>query len=1014
MWLGALFMAAGCSSHETGDSSEGTATPGAASRSTLQRWAKSAVPRRISPAFLPGKLDTRAVKAVIELQGDAITAVQARDLGHRLTPLERDSIRADLRLRQLALKPELERLGTHVLRSYQNAYNGIAVRAKRADLPWLAKLPGVVAVHALVPKKLLGGSAAAFVGASAAWSKRPRGLHGERIKVAVIDTGIDYTHANFGGPGTLEAFEVAHAAEAEPADPAWFGPDAPRIKGGVDLVGDAYDASSDDPEVATPHPDENPLDCGGHGSHVAGIVGGSGVTDAGATYAGPYDVATADGFRIAPGVAPLVDLYAVRVFGCEGATTEDIDGIEWAVDHDVDVINLSLGTDLSGADDPSSVAASNAVKSGVVVVAAAGNAGGAPYVAGSPASGDGVLSVAALDANQTLPGVELALDDGVTIRGRNMNAAKLSDGKSYPLVVLGSADNLSNGCSPDDYAGPDVASAIVVALRGSCALVDRLALAQAAGAAGVVLVNNRDGDLPFVGETPGFDLPLLGVRAEDAPLLLAASTTTLSSVVDENANFRLPALFSSSGPRFGDSFLKPSVIAPGVGIVSTQVGSGNFGVGESGTSMATPVVAGLAALTRQAHPSWSASDIATALANTADPGLLAGYEARRSGSGVPQAGAAIAATASVSSAGAPAVNFGFVELGRDTRLEREVTLQSFATRPLTFELAADPALEQGYAHQLSLPSRVKVPARGRARFKVSVSLAAESGVDPLAFNDFAGSLVLKPTGAGSEAAPLRLPYYGVARPEARLKADADLPSRFRPWGQVSVTNRHSPAPGSAEIFAWGIGSGQDDVGCNDVRAAGVEAFPQDDGDRLLVFVLNGWRRCSSASHNYYDFAISLDSGDAYEVVGIDVGLITTGDASGELGTLIINDQTGETALMPALASTDSSLVYLTAPASLLGLSPESPRFSYAVEVGEATGQGAADAPSETASFNAYTPSLLGLGAFDAIAPGDARSFPIGLRTREWARTPAKGLMVVLAENAPGSAQARLFPLGAGN
>src|SRR5437879_10620819 len=101
------------------------------------------------------------------------------------------------------------------------------------------------------------------------------------------------------------------------------------------------------------------------------------------TYGCPYNAATpaAPGsFNSGPGVAPKADLYAVRVFGCEGPTDVTVDAIEWAVDNDMDVINMSLGSTFGSKDDPSAVASTNAAKAGVIVVASAGNAGPSPYV----------------------------------------------------------------------------------------------------------------------------------------------------------------------------------------------------------------------------------------------------------------------------------------------------------------------------------------------------------------------------------------------------------------------------------------------------------------------------------------------------------------------------------------------------------------------------------------------------------------------------------------------------------
>jgi subtilisin family serine protease len=164
----------------------------------------------------------------------------------------------------------------------------------------------------------------------------------------------------------VAAFDAAKANSAQPADPALYGPDAPRVKGGIDLVGDDYNA---DPNSASyqpvPHPDDNPLDCNGHGSHVAGTAGGSGVLADGTTYRGPYDSTTpSNQFRVGPGVAPQVDLYAVRVFGCEGSTDVVVPALDWAVDHGMDVVNMSLGSSFGRADDPDAVAAANAVGAG--------------------------------------------------------------------------------------------------------------------------------------------------------------------------------------------------------------------------------------------------------------------------------------------------------------------------------------------------------------------------------------------------------------------------------------------------------------------------------------------------------------------------------------------------------------------------------------------------------------------------------------------------------------------------
>jgi phage terminase small subunit len=344
-------------------------------------------------------------------------------------------------------------------------------------------------------------------------------------------------------------------------------------------------------------------------------------------------------------------------------------------------------------------------------------------------------------------------------------------------------------------------------------------------------------------------------------------------------------------------------------------------------------------------------------------------------------------------------------------VHQTLTLHNLANAPVRFDVAVPATLTQGFAHALELPSSVVVPARGSADLDVGVTLSTSSSADPLAFNDLSGMLVFTPESPANGGVTLRVPYYAVVRPEARLAAKATLPSARRPSGLVTVTNRGSKFAGSAEVLAWGIDSPADANGCEDVRAAGVESLPYEGGDRLLVFAINGWRRCSSASENEYDVAVQLENGDVYLVAGVDAGLVQYGAVSGELGTLIVNVATNEFTLMPAVAGSDSGVVYLTAFASELGLSPSAPRFSYAVQVSSLFDATAIDAPSGVATFNAFSPSLAGTGQSLSLERNGTASVPLALRPGEWARTPAKGLMVVLAENAPGAPQTALFELG---
>ena len=356
----------------------------------------------IDAQWTPVGLRDAKTTVVLQMAGNPVTVVEA-DAGRELSTGEKSAIKADLKGKQDAIAGQIQALGGQVLADYQVAYNGVKVRIDRSKLDSLKALKGVTAVRGLsrvVPDNVKGVQ---LIGAPSVWGGLAA-LHGENIKIAVIDTGIDYTHANFGGPGTVAAFNAANAADTLP------------------------------PSVAVR------LGCPRQGRHrprrrrLQRRPGRSGLPAGSASGPEPARLQRARLARrrlrrrlgrdrgrrdlqrplqrhhdhrqqlaIGPGVAPKADIYGIRVFGCEGSTDVTVDAIEWAVDHDMDVINMSLGSSFGTTDDPSAVASTNAAKAGVIVVTSAGNSGPSQYITGSPGTAEGAIATAAIDASPSFP-----------------------------------------------------------------------------------------------------------------------------------------------------------------------------------------------------------------------------------------------------------------------------------------------------------------------------------------------------------------------------------------------------------------------------------------------------------------------------------------------------------------------------------------------------------------------------------------------------------------------------------
>ena len=215
----------------------------------------------------------KTVSALVELTGDPV-AVQDEDAPagafDRTEALER------VQDRQEAALPKLESAGADPYGRLSTVLNAVQVRVKVKDLDAVAAVPGVKTVQVSRVVRLENAAGAKFTGVDRTWKDRKGTGKGQVI--GIIDTGIDNTHADFGGAGTTAAYEGNNHGIIEPGT---F-PTA-KVTGGYDFVGNDYDPYSDTKANRTPRPDRDPLDCNGHGSHVAGTAAGSGVTGVGRT-----------------------------------------------------------------------------------------------------------------------------------------------------------------------------------------------------------------------------------------------------------------------------------------------------------------------------------------------------------------------------------------------------------------------------------------------------------------------------------------------------------------------------------------------------------------------------------------------------------------------------------------------------------------------------------------------------------------------------------------------------------
>ncbi|GGN95226.1 hypothetical protein GCM10011579_095570 [Streptomyces albiflavescens] len=645
--------------------------------------------------------------AIPAVRGGRVRAADAADAAD--VAAERRSVAS----RQKDFLGKVKQAGLHPgsVRNFNLLVNAVRMTVPAGEVVRLSALPGVTGVVPDIPVKARTDVSVPFIGAPEVWKHQdPTGkaVRGTGVTVAVLDTGVDYTHPDLGGG---------------------FGP-GHKVVAGYDFV----------------NGDDDPMDDHYHGTHVAGIIAGKAAEEGGIT-----------------GVAPDASIVAYKVLNSAGQGYESdiIAGIEAAADpanpHRADVINMSLGGYGDGTE-PLGLAATAATRAGVVVVAAAGNSGPGTGTVGTPAAADGVIAVGASTTNLVLPTAYLAGPHPEllqTVRER-LSANAPAEPVTAQVVDAGSG-SAEDWSRVGDVSGKIVLVRAVPSLELAREAEQRGALALLIGPVydggggplrvgagkGVVAVTPSTFGTKASGDSGRMDkLVVLSMElAQYQELSTGVANGSVSVTIRGTDATDKIASFSSRGPSPRHQ-LKPDLVAPGVEIRST-VPKTLFPSGElrlSGTSMASPHVAGAAVLLRQLHPGLSPEEVKSALVGTAKP--LSGPDVFTQGGG--RLNVAAAADAAVTASPAT-LSFGLADLADQTiHSTKTFTLRNTGTRRLTANLTSDSAARVS-------PQQVDIAAGGTATVTVTIDMQ-----QPAADTDVTGRLTVTPDSGPAITVPYLL------------------------------------------------------------------------------------------------------------------------------------------------------------------------------------------------------------------------------------------------------------------
>jgi minor extracellular serine protease Vpr len=695
------------------------------------------------------------VRVVVRLTDKPLIAVVGnKKTGLTMSGDQQRAYSADLSAKQSAVMAQIAAVGGKEIARVNKSLNAVIAEVDATQISKIETIAGVYSVRTAVDYTFDLSQTVPYIGAAAV---QALGYDGTGVRVAVLDSGIDYTHKNLGGPGTTAFYTQCYGTAPNPASPAseagqprnalpvgacanYFGPGAPKVIGGYDFLGELQGANGNASVL-----DPNPIDFQGHGTHVADIIAGL----------------SADGSH--KGVAPGAKLYAVKVCSavstsCNGVAL--IQGMDFAVDPNqdgdvsdaVDVINMSLGQGYGQREDDLSYASALAADFGVVIVVSAGNSADRPFIVGSPSSTPGVISVAQT-AVPSAVAYPLLINSPAGIAGSYGNTATL-DFAPLGATVTGSVAFVGRGCvagagvpaGGDPYLDNPVGK-IVLINRGVCSISEKVRRASDAGAIGVLIGLIAAGDAVSFsngGQCPepanGTCKPTLVITQSLANSIrtnIAAPVVASLSTANSISLAGSMVASSSRGPSVSYAAIKPEIGAPGASL-SAQVGTGAGETVFGGTSGAAPMVAGSAALLLQASPSLQSHEVKARLMNSAEtqiynnpalaPGVLAPIT--RIGAGEVRVNKALTLKTGIWDAADPsgvALSFGTYRVTGNNTYRRKVVVKNYNATARTYAIATNFRYANDQASgavTMSTPATIAVPANGSATFFVTMILNA--------------------------------------------------------------------------------------------------------------------------------------------------------------------------------------------------------------------------------------------------------------------------------------------------